>query len=64
MKGKRIGIDCGGTHFAGREILYDVKTLKQIDAFDQADVSTNKRPEWSASRDNFNPDEQKKDEND
>ena len=49
--GSRIAIDCGGSHFAGRELLYDSATLKQLDSFDQAVVPLGKRPEWSSSRD-------------
>ncbi|NVM78192.1 hypothetical protein FHW83_004016 [Duganella sp. SG902] len=47
--GSQIAIDCGGSHFAGREILYDSATLKQLDSFDQAVVPLEKRPEWSSS---------------
>lgn len=57
MKGNRIAIDCGGSHFAGREILYDVDTLKVLARFEQADVPMEKRPRWSASSDQFSPDE-------
>lgn len=46
--GDQIAIDCGGRHFAGREILYDTRTLKEIAAFDQADVPLAKRPDWSS----------------
>jgi hypothetical protein len=52
-KGSRVAIDCGGAHFAGREILYDAKTLKRLDSFEQAMVPTDKRPAWSASSDQF-----------
>lgn len=55
-KGGRIGIDCGGSHFAGREVLYDAKSLKQLDSFVQADVPVEKRPEWSSSSDHFKKD--------
>lgn len=55
-KGSRIAIDCGGSHFAGREILYDAKSLKQLESFDQADVPVEKRPEWSNSSDRYKPD--------
>lgn len=55
-KGSRIAIDCGGSHFAGREILYDAKSLKQLESFDQADVPVEKRPEWSSSSDRYKPD--------
>lgn len=51
MQGRNIAIDCGSLHFAGREILYDIKSLKEIDSFDQATVSVEKRPTWSVSRD-------------
>lgn len=54
--GSRIAIDCGGSHFAGREILYDSNTLKKLDSFDQAEVPTEKRPEWSASSDHYQSD--------
>jgi len=54
--GSRIAIDCGGSHFAGREILYDSFTLKQLESFDQAEVPTEKRPEWSSSSDLYKPD--------
>lgn len=47
----RIAIDCGGAHFAGREILYDSATLRQLDSFDQAQLAPALRPIWSASRD-------------
>ena len=57
MKGNRIAIDCGGSHFAGREILYDVDTLKALASFDQATVPTDIRPRWSESSDQFSPDE-------
>lgn len=52
-QGSRIAIDCGGAHFAGREILYDSKTLKQLETFDQATVPTGQRPTWSSSGDQF-----------
>jgi hypothetical protein len=43
----QIAIDCGGRHFAGREILYDTKTMKEASRFDQNDVPMEKRPDWS-----------------
>lgn len=55
-KGKRIAIDCGGSHFAGRELLYDAKSLKLLESFDQADVPVEKRPDWSSSSDRYQPD--------
>ena len=45
--GSQIAIDCGGRHFAGTEILYDTKTLKEISSFYQGDVPVEKRPDWS-----------------
>ena len=54
-KGSRIAIDCGGSHFAGREILYDAKSLKQLESFGQADVPVEKRPDWSTSSDRYKP---------
>lgn len=56
QKGSRIAIDCGGSHVAGREILYDVKTLKEIDSFDQLRTPPEKRPSWSMTGDNYQPD--------
>ena len=53
MKGRRVGIDCGGAHFAGHEILYDVDTLKPIASFDQAHAQEAKPPRWSISSDEF-----------
>lgn len=48
--GKQIAIDCGGWRFAGREILYDVHTLKELASFDQADIPLEKRPNWSSNQ--------------
>jgi hypothetical protein len=53
MKGRRVGIDCGGSHFAGREILYDSRTLKPVASFQQSEVPVNQRPSWSASSEHF-----------
>lgn len=47
MNGSQVAIDCGGRHFAGREILYDTRTLKELSSFDQAEVPLEKRPAWS-----------------
>lgn len=47
MDGRQIAIDCGGRHFAGREILYDTKTLRELSSFDEAEVPLEKRPNWS-----------------
>ena len=47
QKGDRVAIDCGGRRFAGRDILYDVKTLKKIESVDQAGIPFHKRPAWS-----------------
>ncbi len=55
-RGTRIGIDCGGMHFAGTEILYDSSTLKQIDSVDDVTVPMEKRPEWSNSSLHFSGD--------
>lgn len=52
-KGRRMAIDCGGSHFAGREILYDVNTLRVIASFDQAVVPVGRRPTWSSSSERF-----------
>jgi hypothetical protein len=55
-RGTYLGIDCGGLHFAGREILYDTTTLKQIDSLDQAVIQSKDRPEWSDSSPHFSGD--------
>jgi hypothetical protein len=52
-KDSRVAIDCGGNHFAGREILYDINSLKKLASFEQAIVPVEKRPTWSASSDQF-----------
>jgi hypothetical protein len=51
--GRKIGIDSGGMHFAGVEYLYDVATLKRLDAVDQSTTPTAERPSWSNSSDKF-----------
>lgn len=47
MNGTRIAIDCGARHFAGREILYDTKTMRELASFDESKVPLEKRPDWS-----------------
>ncbi len=47
--GSHVATDCGGLHFAGIETLYDVRTMKEVDSFDQAEVPVEKRPEWSTA---------------
>lgn len=47
MNGNQIAIDCGGRHFAGRETLYDTKTMRELSSFDEAKVPLEKRPNWS-----------------
>jgi hypothetical protein len=49
QNGSQIAIDCGGRHFAGRELLYDTRTLRELASFDQAEVQLEKRPDWSNS---------------
>jgi hypothetical protein len=46
-KGSQFAIDCGGEHFAGREILYDTGSLKILESFRQAEIPLEKRPDWS-----------------
>lgn len=46
--GDQVAIECGGKRFAGREILYDTKTMKELESFDQAKVPVNERPDWSS----------------
>jgi hypothetical protein len=55
-RGTHIGIDCGGLHFAAREILYDTATLKQVDSVDEATVPVKERPDWSDSSPDFSGD--------
>ncbi|MQA21927.1 hypothetical protein [Rugamonas rivuli] len=46
--GKKVGIDCGGRHFAGTLTLYDVGTGKVIESLFQPDVPYEKLPAWAA----------------
>jgi len=48
-RGAYIATDCGGTHFSGIETLYEVRTMKEVDYFDQAEVPVENRPEWSTA---------------
>jgi hypothetical protein len=57
MGGEKIALDCGGTHFAGRELLYDTSTLRLLEHFDQADLPMENRPNWSQSSNNFSGEE-------
>jgi hypothetical protein len=50
-QGQQIAYDCGGRHFAGNEVLFDTRTLKEIARFNQADVPVDQRPSWSSSAD-------------
>ena len=52
-KGQKIAYDCGGRHFASNEVLFDIRTLKELERFHQAEVPPKKRPAWSASGDEF-----------
>jgi hypothetical protein len=45
--GREIAIDCGGMHFAGYSILYDVRTRTQLASFDQGEVPLAQRPDWA-----------------
>jgi len=45
--GTYVALDCGGRHFAGRNVLYDLKTFRQVDSVDQASVPVDQRPEWT-----------------
>jgi hypothetical protein len=47
MNGTQIAIDCGARHFAGREILYDTRTMRELSSFDEAKVPLERRPDWS-----------------
>lgn len=55
-QGTHIAIDCGGSHFAGREILYEVRSMKKVASFDQAELPADRRPKWSASSSQFESD--------
>lgn len=48
QQGQKIAYDCGGRHFAGNEVLFDTRTLKEIARFHQADIPYGKRPPWSS----------------
>ncbi|WP_147328209.1 MULTISPECIES: hypothetical protein [unclassified Duganella] len=45
--GRKIGIDCGGRHFAGTLTLYDVRTGKIIESIFQPNVPYEKLPAWA-----------------
>lgn len=45
--GAKIAVNKGGLHFAGREYLYDVSTLKVLDQFSEADTPPEKVPPWA-----------------
>lgn len=45
--GAYVVLDCGGRHFAGRSVLYDLNTWRQIESVDQASVPVDQRPEWA-----------------
>ncbi|KQV42948.1 MULTISPECIES: hypothetical protein [unclassified Duganella] len=47
--GSHVATDCGGLHFSGIETLYELRTMKEVDSFDQAEVPVEKRPEWSTA---------------
>jgi hypothetical protein len=47
MNGDQIAIDCGARHFAGRETLYDTRTMRELSSFDEAKVPLESRPDWS-----------------
>ena len=47
--GSHVATDCGGLHFSGIETLYEARTMKEVDSFDQAEVPVEKRPEWSTA---------------
>jgi hypothetical protein len=51
QRGAQVAIDCGGRRFAGREILYDTRTLKEVASLDQAKVPLEKRPDWAVGDD-------------
>lgn len=53
--GEKVGIDCGGRHFAGILSLYEVSTGKELESFDQSDIPENKRPAWSMAGSNYSP---------
>ncbi len=46
-QGTYIAMDCGGLHFAGRDVLYEVRTLKETEVVDQSIVPDDQRPAWA-----------------
>lgn len=51
QQGQQIAYDCGGRHFAGMEVLFDTRTLKELARLYQGDVAHDQRPAWSRSAD-------------
>lgn len=47
--GRKVGIDCGGRHFAGKLMLYDVLSGKMIDSVFQPDIPYGDLPAWAKS---------------
>lgn len=45
--GAYVALDCGGRHFAGRNVLYDLTSFRQVESVDQATVPVDQRPEWA-----------------
>lgn len=45
--GAHVALDCGGRHFAGRNVLYDLRTFRLVESVDQATVPADRRPEWT-----------------
>ncbi len=45
--GSKIGVDIGGLHFAGTEILYDVVSGRRLEEVKQRELPYDKRPPWS-----------------
>lgn len=46
-EGAKVGIDCGGSHFAGTLILYDALTGKRIESVIQSDLPYGELPAWA-----------------
>lgn len=51
--GTQVGIDCGGLHFAGQEMLYSIPSMKKLASFSQWLLPIDKRPVWSRDSPGF-----------
>ncbi|RIX48950.1 MAG: hypothetical protein D3M94_03330 [Rhodocyclales bacterium GT-UBC] len=47
QNGSYLVLDCGGRHFAGRNVLYEIASLRQVESVDQAKLPVEQRPAWA-----------------